>query len=220
MRRILTAAALVSVHAAANAWFFFMIPLPRAAGPNPTVSYKPGAGEVSGCVPLGTKVGDRINTATGEVEVKWIYPTDTQCASSGNTPMTGASVLPTAYKAARPPEAPPTPATPSTPAYASIHHCAPANAKIGDAFYDAKRGPGTITQLAKASSACSADMPNLAVVEYGGAAPKPAAAVVPVATTEESGTAKKLRELQQMQKDGLITQEDYDQKKQELLKAF
>ena len=60
---------------------------------------------------------------------------------------------------------------------------------------------------------------------YGAAAPAPVpvttAGPVPAAAgVPQPPAAQKLRELQQMQKDGLITQEDYEAKKAEILKAF
>jgi hypothetical protein len=152
MKRAIAIAGLCLAATSAQAWFFFMIPLPGGNRPHVAPPAALPAGDFVTCVPLGASVGEWVPLSSGQrVIVKAIATTDTQCsATTGNAPLKQATVA------------------------ASLPMSSPPSAPVAQ----------------------------------------------PVSASAEGSTPDKLRQLQQMQRDGLITQEDYERKKQELLKAF
>jgi hypothetical protein len=113
----------------------------------------------------------------------------------------------------------------------SRQHCVHQTAKVGDGFYDSEDGYryGVITEVVSRTGGCAdANFPTRVTVQFKGEALKAATSETEIREikTESSQTAsgygvgQKLRELNALLKDGVITQEDFDAKKRELLKSY
>lgn len=204
---------LIAVHTSANAWFFFFIP-------------GSGGGEDTFCVTEGQHLGTRVtipNKGTGVVT--GLHGTSFKCRD--NRYPIRATVDFNAQPVAVAPQSTPVIANfqpPPTPPPAvrgpdtfTADKCTYASAKEGSGFYDARSGNGTVYRVVGASDMCpTAEFPLRVVVTFSS---KPA--VEPSAeSAAPSPSAAKLRELAAMLKEGLITQDDYEAKKQELLKNF
>jgi putative oligomerization/nucleic acid binding protein len=113
------------------------------------------------------------------------------------------------------------------------YHCVYGGAKVGDGFYDNKSGNGVITRILGSSPDCpDVGAPYQAIVRFFGNVPTKAEestqtskppSEAPKQSNElvqASGTTQKLRELNALLREGLITQDDYESKKQQLLKDF
>ena len=107
--------------------------------------------------------------------------------------------------------------------------CADAHAKSGDLYQSEKDGDqrGVITERLGQSLQCADErFPTRVVVQFAVEQPtsqenKEALSTASRSQSVSSSSAgKKLRELSGLLKEGLITQEDYEEKKQEILKSF
>lgn len=153
------AIATLCAHSAANAWFFFVIPLPRSTS----------SGLLSNeiCVGENVKAGDRTSGPNGTtIEIQTIVGQVALCHNAPRAPILAKFItVPNAQPVASQPAA-----AQQTPAQSPLQ-------------------PVT-------------------------------AAPAPVPASSSDATSSKLRSLQSMLKEGLITQEDYETKKRELLKSM
>jgi hypothetical protein len=196
-------------HTKANAFFFFYV----------------SPGGTGYCGSAGVKVGDKVNIpgkGTGYV---------TSVGTPGGTCPTSQFPIPMQLDFAA--------ANVTIPSGREMAECVPAGSRPGDRIRIAGVGEVVVKGLTVSASQCG-DMKypiQATVVLPGNSSPPPAptatqpsAPVIsnftPTSTTtvapssQPTALTEKLRELSALLKDGLITQEDYERKKSELLKAF
>jgi hypothetical protein len=211
-------------HTAAHAWFFFFLPS--------SVTDKITGSEGDHCVASTASVGDRIVAPGGSVgTIKSLSGTSMRCTDSQRP-----------IRAMLDFSAPPIPLYAPAPV-ASAHmqtegyRCMASETKVGDDFYGESGTRGLVKSLTKKSTACGPLTSTQAYVIFDATAATKleieelanAAATPPVANSIPSSSAtpydpksatERLRVLGKLLEDGLITQEDYNAKKREILSAL
>ena len=239
MKKLVALSALVVAAlapATANAWFFFYLP----GSVTGAISDKVTGAEGDNCVGPYAKVGDRIAVpGKGTGVIKSLSGTSVRCTTS-EYPIRAlldfaASAEPVPRVETAVPNNSPTPRAGPWEQEKSFHahHCVYGSAKVGDGFYDNKSGNGVITRLLGSSPDCpNVGAPYQAIVRFSGNVPPKAEESTQTSKppneapkqsnepVQASGTTQKLRELNALLKEGLITQDDYESKKQQLLKDF
>jgi hypothetical protein len=215
------------IHTSASAWFIFI------PGGLITAAVDKAQGvEGDHCVNVLARVGDKISLPGGRSgTIRSLSGTSSRCANP-SIPIRARLDLDD-WSALRPGE--------------QQTVCVPHGLRAGDRYSDLALGNVIIQELAVTATQCTdAKLPVQAKVISAVALPAPPpvkppppaappiiVAPLPVSTqapsepakqqtapTESSSTAQKLRELNGLLKDGVINQQDYDAKKQELLKSF
>jgi hypothetical protein len=209
IRAAALAATLLTAHSAANAWFFFFIP---GSVINAVADGLSGA-EGDHCVGEFAKAGDPIRIGSDQYVVKSVSGKSSRCSNPQ---------MPVRAKL----EAAPAPTITAAPAPIPVafknQHCLSGAFKVGDVHWVGNVN-ARITAIEQDSRHCGGLAPHLATSE-----PFAEPTIQPVAATEApapapagaSNASQRLRELSGLLKDGLITQDDYDAKKAEVLKAF
>jgi hypothetical protein len=219
---------------------------PIIAKLEPYVSEAEGRAEVQVCLGLGTTAGTTTTVpGLGEVLVKSVSNTGSEC-SDQRYPVS-ALVVRAAFANSSPNPSPPSdanlpsPATqdaksndqppPDADASADIikEYCVPTYTRQGGDYVEGGKA-GKIIRITPGASECNGARPNRASVRFGpsdasnvGESQRPPERenrTLHAADTPSTSIAQKLRELNGLLKDGVITQQDYDAKKRELLQAF
>lgn len=190
-----------------------------------------GVGEVvvKGTRTAGSQCPDMKYPLQATVIKPWAIQPPTQAApspSQSSAPAAPGSMVLPVMDRPNPAVSSPTPSAPAQSQQTAFARqlCVFQTSKVGDAFYDAGVGKGVITNVLGPWTDCTdPTAPYRATVQFQGVEPAVPAPQVLTATQSKPATtdaAQKLRELNGLLKDGVITQDDYDAKKRELLKAF
>ena len=215
--------------APAHAWFFFWLP----GSVTGAISDKLTGSEGDHCVSATTAVGDRISLpGGGSAVVKSLSGTSVRCQDTSRPIRALLDLNASSMPAAAPPVAI---ASPRVRTQTEGYRCVSPQTRIGDDFADST-DRGLVKAITKNSTECGVFAPIQALVVFDPApatkqeieelakasarVPETAPAATDPAPVQSTSASDRLRLLNKLLEDGLITQDDYNAKKREILSAL